>query len=96
MKPNSEIVVNPTLAWALIKVQSREEAHLFAMEKKSVQHLLKPDQSVSSSQRDIGMSFAVMILKRQRLSTQCTKSTYLETRFVVVTSIVCDPLFSVA
>lgn len=89
-------MVNRTFEFALIKIHNGQEATLSSIKKKAIKHLMKLYMSAEITERDIGMSIADKLLKWKRISNQSTPSKYLDKRFVVATSNVCEWPFSVA
>lgn len=93
----SNLVDNPIFENAVAKVQAANEAALTSSERKSIAHLLRDEQS--RPQEDTGsegFSFAERLLKRRRLNESQQKSRYLDLRFILATSNLCERLFSLA
>lgn len=93
--PRSAIVENSAFEAALVKIQSGREHHLTGTEKRSVQHLLKEPVSSSKVTTVQPRSTADEWLERGKQRRGQGESKYIDTRFVVATSNMCERLFSI-
>ena len=92
---SAKIVYCPTFESTLVKIQRDNTVALSREGKSAVPHLLiEEDQSTVNS--DDGMSFAQRALKRQKLNDENKSGKYMDTRFCVPSSNVCELLFSKA
>lgn len=94
---NAPIVENVTFESALIKVQRGEENKLSTQEKKAISHLRVIQMATRTSTEDIGrMSFAQTVLKKRKMEKEKKNSDYMDLRFILPTSNLCERFFSIA
>lgn len=91
LKPDAEIVRDDAFEAAVLKIQE-ETATLSEDEKESVTHL---EILREETPEDSSLSFAEAALKKRRLQDS-SQASYLDLRFIVPTSNMCERLFSKA
>lgn len=96
LSPRSNLIENAAFESALCKVQNGHEKQLTAAEGKSLHHLLLSSASKCTEAPDNNKPFAAHLLKRRRLSSKTGSMRYMDLRFLLLTSIMCERLFSIA
>lgn len=93
----SNLVENHAFESEICKVQAGGEDSLNAAERKSMQKLTSSDVVIENEEvQNESLSFADRLLKRHRFSTVPKKSKYIDLRFILATSNICERLFSLA
>ena len=79
-------------------IVSAHPGHLSSSELRSVKHLKKQFQDFEdiTDERNQSISFAERILKKQKLEAVSSSSSYIDLRFLIPTSHICERLFSKA
>ena len=95
LSPEARIVLNLEFESALVKLQSGRSDDLSTCEKFAARILLKPESGEVEveSDNDTGLSFADRVLQKARLDS-LNKCKYIDTRFLLPTSNICERLFS--
>ena len=95
---DADIVLDKNFESALVKLQVGKMDSLSSAEVRSVKHLKKSSEQEYSSEDENNheISFADRILKRQKLEAQGSSTEYLDLRFLIPTSNICERLFSKA
>ena len=90
---SAEIVHSPEFESAVVKLQQGNTLALSREEEISITRLLIENSNENITECD-GLSFAQRVLKRRKMSSNAMSKKYLDTRFLVPTSNVCERLFS--
>jgi hypothetical protein len=91
---NANIVLDKYFESAIIRIQQGKAGSLMPSEEQSVRNLKKlPKQNHESIESGC---FADRVLKKQRLDKEVSPSEYLDLRFLIPTSNICEQLFSQA
>ncbi len=93
LSPTADIVKDPIFEKAICKLQDGQQLERYETAVLKSFEVEKPD--ASSSEEEESLSLAARALKRRKLQ-QRTSACYVDTRFVVPTSNMCERLFSVA
>lgn len=99
LNPDARIVHSPVFESAVLKIQDKREEELTTSEKRVVKSLrIDVDDIVTSSNgTEFGdESIVERAMKRLRTTATLQKSNYLDTRFLVPTSNLCERLFSIS
>lgn len=94
--PKAAIVENPQFESAIVKIQDGFEHRLTPTEKRAVQHLLMPAKELGKRKSTGEKNLADELLKRHKTCKETQASRYMNTKFIVPTSNMCERLFSVA
>jgi len=93
----TSMVLNPHFEEAIRKIQRGEESELKGVQQRATLHLRKKrDVGVTPKKVSTPMSFAKLLLKKSKNRTDGSESKYVDTRFIVPTSNLCERLFSKA
>lgn len=95
LSSSSNIIHTPLFESGIIKVQLGNSGAL-CRDEREILSSLACDQGEECSARDTGLSFAERALKRQKLNCSGQENKYMDTRFVLPTSNICERLFSKA
>lgn len=93
------IVENPAFEAAIIKVQNKDEDTLITSERCAIMHLKlqnKNDNNLECFQSQTTLSFAQRALKKMKIAQSQNKTSYIELRFILPNTNVCERIFSVA
>lgn len=96
LSATSNIIENKVFEAAIIKIQDGRQADLTAREAQTVSHLQQQESEAPQVGSSTTMSFAEKILKSQRNEASIDVSTYMDLRFIVCTSNLCERFFSTA
>jgi hypothetical protein len=98
LSANSEIVLDKTFESAIVKLQQGKIESLSSSELRSVKHLKIQSQDVEdiTDEHNQSISFAERILKKQKIEEVISSSSYVDLRFLIPTSNICERLFSEA
>ncbi len=91
LSPRADIVHSPTFENAIVKLQQNNVVGLTVDERKQVSLIL--EQNSEYIPHDERLSFAERVLKRQKCNERFTNGTYLDTRFLLPTTNICEQLF---
>lgn len=94
--PDSNIIENKRFESAIVKIQQNREEELTLAEKRAVAHLKKEEGQSSSEVPQESLSFAQRLLKKRRVDNQKSSDGYVDMRFILPTSNLCERLFSIA
>ncbi len=90
---NSKIVHNKSFKSAIVKLQEQKVCELSAAEMAAVK-TIKCSTIEFNHEEVSGLTFDERLLKRRKL--EATSNEYMDTRFLLPTSIICERLFSKA
>ena len=99
LSPQARIIDNPRFESGILKVQNKREGDLNGLEKTALRDFQKCANDLEKSDRvdTSSQNFAMRALKRMKISEETTSaSNYLDLRFILATSNICERLFSVA
>ena len=95
LSPSAPIVLDKVFESALVQIQRGRSAELSPSQVRSVKHLqitANPPGNID----DKSISFAERVLKKQKLQSHASTSEYMDMRFLIPTSNICERLFSKA
>jgi hypothetical protein len=96
LSANLGIVLDKTFESAIVNLQQGKIESLSSSELRSVKHLKKQSQDLKDiiDERNQSILFAERILKKQQLEAVSSSSSYVDLRFLIPTSNICERLFS--
>lgn len=90
----ASMVLNSHFEEAIRKFQRREEPGVKGVQQWATQHLReKRTGNGTPKMLSTPMSFAKILLKKSMNCTNCSKSKYVNTRFITLTPNLCEPIF---
>lgn len=93
----AEIIESKNFENAIVKIQSDGDADLSSAEIRNVKYLTRDGTvPLSATASSTTTSFAEKFLKRMRSSNSERKSNFMDLRFILAPSIICERLFSKA
>lgn len=96
LKEDARIVHNPTFEAAVCRIQAGREDDLNDEQRAAVAHLRKPASAGESSVAGEEEALRERARKRRKMREMRTFERYIDTRFILPTSNLCERLFSVA
>jgi len=95
LSSSAKIVHQQEFESAIVKLQDKKMELLTTEEKKSIEHLKCKDSEIITENNSVdSLSYAEQALKKRKINHEKAGSCYMDTRYIVPTSNMCERLFS--